>query len=190
MMRGRTKKQKSTYSQRISSKMKIQFESTIDEVVDAQIRLFKKSKSAKRWKLQGLILAPLLFIGFYFGIPDEQNIKLIFAFLASIIFIAIYLGTYKKTIKKRTKKLIIEQLGTDNPIPSEYEFNEEALIFRKMGTEIKINWNSIKKINENDKDIEFLIDKGDIAIIPNRIFASAKQKEKWLKFAKSKTEFI
>ncbi len=170
--------------------MKIQYESTVDEKVDVQMRFLGTSKTAKKWKLQELIWAPLLFIGFYLGIPDEQNIKLIFAFLSSIIFIIIYLCSYKGIIKRRTKKLIIEQLGTDKPIPSEYEFNEEGLIFRQMGTEIKFNWNSVKEINENDKDIEFIIDRGGIAIIPNRIFSTVDQKEEWLKFAKSKTGII
>ncbi len=59
--------------------MKIQYESTIDEAVEAQFRLLKNSDVAKKWKLHGFIWAPILFIGFYFGIPDEQNIKLIFA---------------------------------------------------------------------------------------------------------------
>ena len=59
--------------------LKIQYESTIDEAVDVQMRLLRTSKTAKKWKLQELIWAPLLFIGFYLGIPDEQNIKLIFS---------------------------------------------------------------------------------------------------------------
>lgn len=170
--------------------LKIQYESTIDEAVDVQMRLLRTSKTAKKWKMQGLIWAPLLFIGFYLGIPDEQNIKLIFASLTSIIFVIIYFGSYKNTMRRRSKKLVIEQLGTDKPVPSEYEFNEEGLIFRQMGTEIKFNWNSVKEINENDKDIEFIIGRGRIAIIRNRIFTTVDQKEEWLKFAKSKTGII
>ncbi len=166
--------------------MKIQYESTIDEAVDSQIRLLKSSGVAKRLKLQGLIWAPLLFTGFYLGIPDEKNVKLFFAFFVSILFILVYFATYKKSTNKRIRKFLIEQLGTEDPVSSEYEFTEEHLIFRKLGTEIRFEWNSVEKLIENENDIEIRISKGGIAVIPNRIFSEIEPKDKWLNFIKSK----
>ncbi len=170
--------------------MKIEYESTIDEAVEAQFRLLKKSKVAKKWRLQGFIWAPILFFGFYFGIPDEKNIKLLFASIASIAFIIIYLSIYEKTIQKTIRKVIVEQIGNDEPVQSEYEFNQDALIFRKLGTEIRFIWDSVQEIIENDEDIEFKIAKGGIAVIPNRIFNSKDQKEEWLRFARNKAKLI
>ena len=170
--------------------MKIQYKSTIDEAVDTQIRLLNTSDVAKSWKLKGFIWAPILFFGFYFGIPDEQNIKLIFASIVSIVFIIIYIPIYKNTVKKRIRKLIVEQLGTDKPVQCEYEFSEESIIFRRIGTEIRFKWDNVQKIIENDKDIEFRISNGGIAVIPNRIFSSAEQKVEWLNFAKRKAVSI
>lgn len=158
--------------------MKIKYESTINEAIDAQLRILELSKTAKKWKWEGLMFAPLLFVGFYFGIPEEKTVKLVFATIASIIFIALYLGTYKKTLRKRARKLIIENLGTDKPVPSEWEFDEDGLIFRKLGTEIKFQWNRVKKISEDDKVLEFIIDNGGIAIIPKRIFEDEQQKKR------------
>lgn len=170
--------------------MKIQYLSSIDEEIAAQIRLLGTLRTAKKRRLDGLILAPLLFIGLYLSIPDKQSVKLVFASLVSMIFAIIYFGSYKIMIKKRAKKLIIEQLGSDKPVPIEYELNEEGLIFRRMGTEIQFDWNIVKGINETAKDIEFIIDKGGMAIIPNRIFSDVNQKEEWLKFARRKSEII
>ena len=170
--------------------MKIQYESTIEEAVEAQFRLLKTSKVAKKWMLQGLIWAPLLFFGFYFGIPDEKNIKLIFASIAGIVFIIIYLSNYEKNIQKRIRKVLVEQIGHDEPVQSEYEFSQDALIFRKLGTEIRFVWDSVQEIVENDEDIEFKIAKGGIAVIPKRIFTSIEQKEEWLRFARNKAKTI
>ena len=156
--------------------MIIHYESTIDEAVDTQIRLLKTSGVAKQWKLQGLIWAPILFFGFYFGIPDEKNIKLFFAFFVSILFLVIYFAIYKKSLKKKIRKFLIEQLGTDEPIPSEFEFTEENLIFRRLGTEIRFEWDKIEELIENDNDIEVRIAKGGIAVIPNRIFSGTEQR--------------
>lgn len=171
----------------LGKEMKIKFESTIDEAIAVQLRLLELSKTARRWKWQGLIFAPLLFLGFYCGIPDEKRVKIVFAAISSVIFISGYLGTYKGILKRRAKKLLIENLGTDKPVTSEYEFNEDGLIFRRLGTEIKFNWNKVREINENDKVLEFIIDNGGIAIIPKRIFENDQQKNEWVRYAQEKT---
>lgn len=168
--------------------MKIKFESTIDESVDAHFRSMELSKIAKKWKWDGLIIAPILFAGFYFCLPDTIAIKLIFATGSSMLFIAFYLGGYKKFTKKRIKKLLIENFGTDKPLPCEYEFEEEGLIFRRMGTDIKFQWSKVTKINETDKDFELIIGKTGIAVMPKRIFENEQQKNDWIAFAKGKTK--
>ena len=166
--------------------MKIKYESTIDEAIDAQLRMLELSKTAKKWKWEGLIFAPILFVGVYFAIPEEKTVKLIFAAMAGIMFVILYLGSYKKTLRKRMRKLFVEKLGTDKPVPSEYEFDEDGLIFRKLGTEIKFRWETVKEINENEKVLEFIVDSGGIAMIPKRIFENNQQKDEWLMYAKEK----
>ena len=170
--------------------MVIQFDSTIDEAVDVEIRLARQSNSFRRWKRAGFIWAPLLFLGFYFGVPDTPTAKLVFATLASLAFILIYPRSYDRILRRRIRKYLVEQLGTDKPIPCEYEFSEEGLTFRKMGVEIKLQWNTVKQINENDEDIEILTHTGGIAVLRNRIFSSPNQKDEWLKYARDRAGII
>ena len=84
--------------------------------------------------------------------------------------------------------MLIESLGTDKPVPCEYEFNEEGLIFHRLGTEIKFHWNKVKEINETEKSLEFIVEHGGIAIIPKRIFENDRQKDEWLNFAKQRVK--
>lgn len=170
--------------------MKIQYRSTIDEAVDSQIRLLKTSGVARQWWIKGFLWVPILFFGFYFGIPDEGSVKIASGCFASIIFIILYLATHRKTIAKRLRKFTIEQLGTKEPVQSEYEFREDVLIFRKLGTEIRFRWENVQKVIENDKDVELRIAEGGIAVIPYRIFKNSEQKEKWIEFIKTKTGLI
>ncbi len=173
--------------------MKIQYESTIDETVEAEMRLIGRSKIARKWEREGWVMGALILVLllFYFclclcfGIPAEKPIIIIS--LAVLAAIAIYQVLYKNIVKRRVRSFLIEQLGTDKPLPSEFEFDEEGLVFRRMGTETKFSWNIIKEINEGNKYIEFITDRGGIALIPNRIFTTTDQKEEWLKFAKDKT---
>lgn len=168
--------------------MKIKFESTIDEAVDVQLRLIELSKTAKKWKWEGLLFVPIIFAGFYFCLPNTIAIKLILSMVSSLLFIVIYLGSYKKLTRTRIKKLLIENFGTDKPLPCEYEFEEEGLIFRRMGTDLKFQWCKVTKINETEKDLELIIGKTGIAVIPKRIFENEQQKNEWVAFAKEKTK--
>lgn len=163
-------------------KMKIKYESTIDEAVDAQFRLFRNSKIISKWKMEGLIFAPLIFAIFYFGLPDTKTVKLIFAIGSSLLFIAIYLGIYKTIFRKRVKKLLIEQLGTDKPMSCEYELDDTGLVFRRVGMELKFQWSNLTEINDSVGEVELIFGKMGIAIIPKRIFESEYQKNEWLRY--------
>ena len=167
--------------------MKIQYNSTIDEAIEEQWRLLKLSRTARKMKWERLWAVPIVFFVLYLVIPDEISVKLIFAATFSVIFAVLDLSTYKKNVRRRIRKLIIENLGTDKPVPSEYEFDERGLIFRRLGTEIKFQWSTVTKINEDNKDIEFIIGNRNIAIIPKRIFDNEQQKNEWLTYAKEKT---
>lgn len=167
--------------------MKIKYESTIDEAVTAQLRFISLSKTLRRTKWGGLLYVPIIFILVYFIISGEMVEKITSAVLTSVLFILIYLALYKQAIKKKTRKLLIESFGTDKPVPSEYEFVEDGLIFRKLGTEIKFQWNKVKEINENEKMVEFIIENNGLALIPKRIFENEQQKNEWLNYAKQRT---
>ena len=167
--------------------MKIKYESTIDEAVVTQLRLIELSKTLRKIKWEGLFFIPIIFIAVYFIISGKMVEKLTCAVFASIIFIPIYIALYKLTIKKRIRKLLIESFGTDKPVPSEYEFVEDGLIFRKLGVDIKFEWNKVTEINEDEKMLEFIIGKKGLALIPKRIFENEQQKNEWLNYAKQKT---
>ena len=170
--------------------MLIRFESTIDEAVDVQIRLVRQSDYFRRTKRRGYFWAPVLFLGGYFAIPETWSIKLVVATLASVTFILIYPRIYDKTLRKRTRNYLAEQLGTDEPIPCEFEFTKEALTFRMTGNEIKFQWSTVKEINDNGDDIEIVTHTGGMAVLRNRFFSSPNQKDEWLKYARDKTGII
>jgi len=168
--------------------MKITFEGTIDEAVDAQIRLFEKTKSARAWKLQGLVFVPLIFVAVFLTSPEDSTaFKLFYATGLAVFFMPIYLIIYNRSLKRRTKKLILEFFGTDLKALTEYEFDDVGIVFRRAGTEIRFNWDKITEINENDNDLEFFAGDGGLVLIPKRAFANDEQKDECLRFAREKT---
>lgn len=167
--------------------MKIEYEATIDEGVDAQWRLMEHLNTVRKWKWQGLIFTPIVFALLYYAIPDTQGVKLVFATGSSLLYIAVYLGTYKRTMRKRMRKLLVEMFGSDTSYPCEYEFEEDGLAARIHGTEIKFQWSSFTEIIETDRDLELVVGKNGIAVLPRRAFQSEQQENEWLNYVREKT---
>ena len=167
--------------------MKIQYEATIGEAADVEMRHFGKRQSLWQWQSKGLLYGALLCVFFYCVLPYDHDRKLPAAAVGGITFAVIYIGTYRKRIRKRIEKILSAKMDSDQPFSVEYEFNEEALIVRRMGNEIRFAWDNVKEINEADKDVEFVIDGGGLTVLPYRAFANAEERQEWLDFAKNKT---
>lgn len=165
--------------------LKIQFESTVEEAVEAQFRLIKQSANLRKMKYAGLVFAPVMFVMFYWlPLPDRLNIW--GAVIAPILFIVFSLKNYDKNLRKRLRKLIVEKQGHDLPTSAEYELNDQGISFQKLGNTIAFAWHTVEQINVSESDIEFRIKHGGIAVIPCRIFNSEEEKNQWLDFAREK----
>lgn len=99
-----------------------------------------------------------------------------------MVFALVYLLTYKDVIRKRIRKRLIQALGTDKPIPSEYEIDEGGLVFRQLGQELRFSWANVKDSNITNESIEVIMQPAGIAIIPKKIFADASEAKEWIEF--------
>lgn len=166
--------------------MRISYEATLDEAVQSNMRLWELSALARRWKLQGLIAVPFLFLAINWVLYDSWMERVVFAILGSAFFIPLYLYSYKRTLRKRTRKMLAQFLGTDQPVPCEYQFDEDGLVFRRQGTETKFQWSSVASVNMVEQGIEVLMkNNAGIAVLPLRIFRGDEMKE-WYEFASSR----
>ena len=166
--------------------MRIESESTIDEAVECQMRLFERTSVAKSQMRLALILALLMFLAFYFGIPDEQSVKLAFASVASVGFVIVFWVIRKPFVRWQIRRVLVEQRGTDKPVFDEIIFDEEGISYRQLGIEIRMSWAIISKIEEDENYIEISAGKRGLVLISQNDFPTTSEKEEWLQFAKSK----
>lgn len=164
--------------------MRIEYEATIDEAVAAHLRLMALSKTARGIKRLGLLFGPLIFVLLYLTLPGDALGRLVFSIVAAVVFVPLYLLFCKVFLRWNTRRLLVESLGTDQPVPSEYEFTEDGLIFRQLGTEIRFRWNSVAEVNEREEALELITASKGLALIPKRIFEDEKQLKEWLDFAR------
>jgi len=163
--------------------MKISYQATIDEAVEAQMRMLDLSNTVRKLKWQGLLVAPLVAVFAFFILSGDVTYKLILAGIITGLFVLFYLRSYDRIIRKRTRKLLIEGLGTDQPTACEYEASDKGLTFRRQGTDITFAWDTVTEINETKDYVEFVMGKNGIALMPNRIFADRENRQQWLAYA-------
>lgn len=162
--------------------MKKIYESTIDEAVYSHFRLAGLTGTVSQYKWYGLIWAPVLFIVMYSILPSSQLLRVASASLIALVFILLHLATYKIGLRKRIRKVLVKTLGTDQPVPSEYEIDENGLVFRKMGQELKFSWTSVTVLIDTVDSIEVIMEPTGIAIIPKRIFTEPAELQEWIAF--------
>jgi hypothetical protein len=163
------------------ARMKIEYKSTIDEATDTSFRLVELLGTVRKQMWYGLAMAPIIFVAIFLLIDDLPG-KLIVGGAASVLWVPYHLSNNKSQIKKRIRKSLIKAMGTSEPLSCEYELDENGLVFRKLGQELRFSWFNVMKMNESDNAIEVIMQPMGIAIIPKRIFGGPDEIKKWIQF--------
>jgi hypothetical protein len=161
--------------------MKKEYQSTIEDAVEARFRLAELNGTVQKLKWIGPI-AFLAILIYLFLLLDNLVAKLIISGAAAVLLIPYHLSTYKKDYRKRIRKTLVKALETDQPVPSEFEIDESGLVWRKLGVEIRFSWANVQKINHTDDSIEVIMKPIGLAIIPKRIFEETEELQEWIKF--------
>ena len=170
--------------------MKIQFEATLKETVDVQMRLFRLSNSWKRSRLLEYVGGPVLFacLGLLeSGDPMPRFIitcQVTGAWLALCVVYDLFFRW--KLMAWRVQKYDVEVFGSAGPYPYECELDDEGVIVRKAGEQNRYLWSHLTRINDHPSGIEFIYGKEKLVNFPKRAFADQLQQEEWLKFAREK----
>lgn len=163
------------------------YHSTIDEAVDAQVRVAEQLGQLRIAKWIGLIFAPVIFIALYF-LLDHIFARIVVGGSSAILICFYHFSNYKNSIRKRLRKMIIKMQGTDQPVACEYEIDDDGLSFRKLDQEVKFKWKSIDYILESDDYLELFMRPAGIAIIPKRIFDTEDELKEWAEWIKRNTQ--
>lgn len=162
--------------------MKKTYESTIDEAVGAYFRIAEMAGAVRKQLWYGffwvLIIPPVVYAMFEQPYYPRLAMPIVFA----VVLTGVHLLTYRDQFRKHIRKSLVKTLGTDQPTPSEYEIDEDGLVFRKMGQEIRFSWGNVTEVIKTTDSIEVHMRPSGIAILPKRIFESGQELQDWLTF--------
>ncbi len=167
--------------------MKKEYQNSLEEGVEANLRLAEIAGIVRRQKWLGLWFMPLVFGLFYFIIGQEPPVKLVAAGLLSVLVFGIHFLSVKDQLRRSYRKLLVQAQGTADPVPCSCEFTENQIIFNKLGQEFRCNWENVVGVRQTDTNIEILMKPTGIAWIPIRAFDSPEEIQAWMDFIQTHT---
>jgi hypothetical protein len=165
--------------------MRVQFEFTLDDVVDVQLRVLKRSRAARAWRLRDLVATALLSGVLLFAIiPGETSTRLIVGILGLILGAVFYPIVNESTVKRRLMKLLQENAGPDSVSICEVELSDSGVHARQNGMEIIYRWENVKEVKETRDSVDIYAEKGGLVVVRKRAFnGSAEQEQHFIELA-------
>ncbi len=168
--------------------MKVEFDATLDDFVDLNMRVRKRSRALRRsnWKMATVFALLMGFMGFTQGAgPLLANVLTGCrdAAIAGVAFILL-LSALRPWEKWRIRKFYREQLATDGPIKIEVEISDSGVLVKQHGAQITYGWKSINSVEDSGDAIEIWKAGGPI-VVRNRAFNSPGTRIEFLELCRN-----
>lgn len=165
---------------KIYKEMKVNFDATIDELIEVHERAIERSKVSSGWKNQAALITAFLggiaiFIPVFFFfqlLGQGMLIPLSIAFIAAIPGAIFSFNSYKANVKDRLRSYFKEQYGERESIPFELEIDESGLCTRQLGVQSLYEWSNVEEIRQTENAVEFYLHGNGIIFVRKRAFNS------------------
>lgn len=167
---------------------RVEFDSTPDEVVDANMRLvqhtgtYRKQRTSYQW-LVGVSVAGGLAVAIARTNDVPSYGTLAVGACAALICgpaLGILYGRYHDSwVRRNYRRLINEMYGGVETIHCEYELRDDALWSRSVHSEISFPWSRLTRVVDVPGSIELWFDPG-LAVVRDRAFRNPEQRREFL----------
>lgn len=164
--------------------MRVQFEFTRADLIDASKRFSARSKVIRSWKWQGVFYSALFTWLLVFAFLFRTPLKGALIALAAAGGAALTYPYFHKTgTEKRLRKLHQEILGNENSFVCEVELTETGFSINQTNRQIKYDWQTVHEISETNDSVDIFTRDGGGVIVRNRAFQSDADRRKFVDLA-------
>lgn len=168
----------------------VEFDATLAELVDVQLRLIRRSHVARTSRrrsllIVGLAAAIVAFLAFDFSFPLPLRV-----FLSAIIGSAaggLYASAYTGLLRRRCRRYLAEQLGGATVAHCEIEPRPEALFVRQNELEMTFDWEGAESVEESQGDIVIAFRQG-VVVVHSRGFKVPEDRDAFLQDARARAD--
>ena len=164
--------------------MQVQFEYTIDDMVDVQLRVLKRSRAARSWRGRDLVMTSLLSGAVLFAvIPEGFTGRAIMGCIGLSLGALLYPILNERTVRRRLRKFCEEKAGSSKTFLCEVELNDSGVHTKSNGTQLIYPWDKVMDVQETGESVDFYSEFGGLLVVRKRAFTSPEEQEKFVELA-------
>jgi hypothetical protein len=166
----------------------VEFDSTLDEAVDANMRLVQHTAAYRRQRRQwqwfvGVCVAGGLAVGIVGGDGAPSLAALTIAPIAALIggltCGALYGRYHDRHVRRVYRRVVTEMYSGAETIRCEVEVRDDTLWSRSVHAEISFPWSRLTRVTDRQGPIELWFDPG-LVVIPDRAFQTQEERRDFL----------
>ena len=173
----------------MSSNLKrLAFDATLDEIVDANMRLVQHTAAYRRQRTQyqwvvGVCAAGGVAVPVLRGHDLPSLPLLAIAFCAAVVVGigcgALYGAYHNQHVRRSYRKLIKEMYGGAEQIRCEFELTDDGLSGKSVHSEMSFPWSRLTRVADLPGSVELWFDPG-LVVIRDRAFQTTEERRNFL----------
>jgi hypothetical protein len=155
--------------------MHLEFQLTLDELVESQFRLLSHAKpmaAMRRRNLVGgsVLCGALSALGPYFVMP-ESPVRLAWTTASGLTGLMMFAFMEPAMVKRRLRRLCRLQTDVDGALHVSLDISPSGIIERSPANQLALDWAQVEEIIEQPSFVD-LFGNGSVITIPDRAFTS------------------
>ena len=170
---------------------RFEFETTLDEIVDVQLRMAYATKTFARQRrnqviwtgLAATVTAPLTFL---YKVQQELGLAPPTSLVIGVVTLSVVVGMllgflagryFDWRVRRYVRRTLEERYAGATHVKLEIETRPEGLWCRSSGIEATLAWAQLARINDTADAIEFWFSPPALIRLPSRVFSSNGERQ-------------
>ena len=170
--------------------MRLEFDTSIPEIADTNMRIMLSSKMCNRNKWLAAVMTALFTGAAVYAtisiLVDTKIDKLVFTGFAAVAGAVAQILTYKGSMRKRLIKYTREHYTTEGPIRFAIELRDDCIWTKTGGTQISFDWNDVVTLDDAEDGVVLRTVNGGIVFIRSDKFESDEQRSSFVAITEQK----
>ena len=159
--------------------MRIEFDATLDEVVDVNVKLAENTTAFRRQRLSSQVMTGGTVVVALVAMVIAQQAPLDPWSLAIVGGVALVVGPvigylygffHDGYVRRHSRRMVLEMQGGAESVHCEFEIRPDVLWFKSIYGEMSFPWSRLKRVHDEGSSIELWFDPG-LAVVRNRAFS-------------------
>jgi hypothetical protein len=166
--------------------MRVQFEFTEDDMIDASKRFSGRLKIVHSLRLKSLLATSFWVWVLVFCIFFKTPIKGVILGLIAAALCALFLpGANKRALEKGMRKIARGLFGNASSFLCEVELRPDGVWVRSMNRQTIYEWPTVEEVKDTSDSVDIFTRDGSGVVVRNRAFSSPEERTRFVELARA-----